>query len=84
MNFEQAVKEVTKLNKEPGNDDKLYLYARYKQATVGPCNTERPGFFDPVGRAKWDAWNAVKDTTGIQAEMEYTAKVQELIANDPQ
>jgi acyl-CoA-binding protein len=25
-----------------------------QQATVGPCNTERPSFFDFVGKAKWD------------------------------
>jgi acyl-CoA-binding protein len=25
-----------------------------QQATVGRCNTERPSFFDFVGKAKWD------------------------------
>lgn len=27
------------------------------QATIGPCNKNKPGVFDLVGRAKWDAWN---------------------------
>jgi len=30
------------------------LYALYKQATVGDVNTDRPGFMDFKGRAKWD------------------------------
>ena len=29
------------------------------QATLGTCNTERPGMMDFVGRAKWDAWNSL-------------------------
>ena len=33
----------------------------YIQATIGPCNTKRPGAFDFVGRAKWDAWNGLGD-----------------------
>ena len=31
------------------------------QATIGKCNTSRPGAFDFVGRAKWDAWNSLGD-----------------------
>ena len=27
------------------------------QATLGPCTKDKPGMFDMVGRAKWEAWN---------------------------
>ena len=37
----------------------LCLYALFKQATNGPCKSERPGMFDMIGRAKWDAWKAL-------------------------
>lgn len=29
------------------------FYALYKQATAGPCNIAKPGFWDVTGRAKW-------------------------------
>ena len=29
----------------------------FVQATIGPCNKDKPGVFDLVGKAKWDAWN---------------------------
>ena len=35
---------------ETSNEMKLQFYAYYKQATIGPCNTARPGFWDLVGR----------------------------------
>ncbi|XP_063748796.1 acyl-CoA-binding domain-containing protein 4 isoform X2 [Eleginops maclovinus] len=34
----------------------LRFYSLYKQAMCGPCTVPRPGFWDPVGRYKWDAW----------------------------
>ena len=40
---------------------KLELYKYYKQATIGDCNTPKPGYFDFVGKAKWDAWKSVAD-----------------------
>lgn len=35
---------------------KLALYGLYKQVTKGDCVGSRPGMFDAVGRAKYDAW----------------------------
>ena len=39
--------------KKLSNDQRLAFYACYKQVNSGDCNTGRPGFFDPVGGAKW-------------------------------
>ncbi|MBA0687677.1 hypothetical protein Goari_015191, partial [Gossypium aridum] len=38
----------------------LILYGLYKQATVGPVNTDRPGMFNMREKYKWDAWKAVE------------------------
>lgn len=41
------------------NDVKLKMYALYKQIEDGPLNASshsKPGFFDPIGRAKYEAW----------------------------
>jgi diazepam-binding inhibitor (GABA receptor modulating acyl-CoA-binding protein) len=76
--FEQAVAAVSDLTNDPGNDTKLRLYALYKQATVGDADGKRPGFTNPVGRAKYDAWAKLSGTSGEQAEADYIAEVARL------
>merc|ERR1711934_108750 len=59
------------------NDDKLEFYGLFKQAQVGDVNTDRPGIFDPKGKAKWDAWKAKEGMSSDDAKAAYVAKVQE-------
>ena len=54
--FEQASKDVKALSKRPSDDDMLELYALYKQATDGDAGGKKPGMFDFVARAKFEAW----------------------------
>lgn len=49
----------------------LKFYAYYKQATLGPCTSSRPGFWDVVGRAKYDAWKALGDLPKTKAMANY-------------
>lgn len=56
----------------------LELYAIYKQATVGDCNTESPSFTDFFGRTKWDAWNELKGWSKERAMEQYIAKTEHL------
>ena len=58
--FESAVAESKTLPEKPDNMTLLKIYGLYKQATAGDVEGKRPGFGDMVGRAKWDAWAAVK------------------------
>lgn len=76
--FEQAVAAVDTLTEDPGNDTKLRLYALYKQATEGDVDGKRPGFTNPVGRAKYDAWAKLAGTSSEQAEADYVAEVNKL------
>lgn len=78
--FESAVAAVPGLSHDPGNEVKLRLYGLYKQATEGDVAGKRPGFTNPVGRAKYDAWAAVAGTPGADAEVEYVATVNALLA----
>jgi acyl-CoA-binding protein len=32
---------------------------------VGQCNTPKPGALDFVGKAKWNAWNELGNTTQV-------------------
>jgi diazepam-binding inhibitor (GABA receptor modulating acyl-CoA-binding protein) len=76
--FQQKAEEVKSLS-EMRDDDKLYLYKYYKQATQGDNHTEKPGFFDFVGKAKWNAWESVKGTPKDAAMHEYIMKANELL-----
>jgi diazepam-binding inhibitor (GABA receptor modulator, acyl-CoA-binding protein) len=69
--FDAAVKAVRTQDADPGNQVKLRLYALYKQATVGDVPGRRPGFTDPVGRAKFDAWKGVGGTSPAAAKRAY-------------
>jgi len=58
--FEQALADSKNLSERPDNMTLLKMYALYKQASSGDASGDRPGFTDMVGRAKWDAWDALK------------------------
>lgn len=77
--FEQAQKDVKTLTKRPGNDDMLFLYAHYKQASEGDVSGSRPGMLDMVGRAKYDAWAKLKGTSKDAAMAKYVEKVSGLL-----
>ena len=76
--FQAAVSAANAMTKDPGNDAKLRLYALYKQATVGDVEGKRPGFTNPVGRAKHDAWAAVAGMSGDDAKRSYVETVAAL------
>ncbi|MDP9765575.1 acyl-CoA-binding protein [Deinococcus enclensis] len=80
--FTQAQSDVQTLSKKPGNDVLLKLYALYKQGSEGDVTGKRPGGFDFVGGAKYDAWEAQKGKSQADAQAEYVALVQDLKAKD--
>lgn len=61
------------------NENKLILYGLFKQATVGPVNTSRPGIFNMRDRAKWDGWKAVEGKSKEEAMSDYITKVKQLL-----
>jgi acyl-CoA-binding protein len=76
--FEAAAKAALKMKEDPGNEMKLRLYALYKQATEGDVNGPRPGMFDFVGAAKYDAWAKLKGTGRDEAKKKYIELVKRL------
>ncbi|XP_055389689.1 acyl-CoA-binding protein [Condylostylus longicornis] len=78
--FEKAAEDAKNLKTKPSDDHLLELYSLYKQSITGDCNTEKPGFFDFAGKAKWEAWNARKGMSQDDAKKAYVEKVQSLIA----
>ena len=76
--FEAAVKNSTSISERPDNATLLKLYALYKQATEGDNETKKPSFTDMVGRAKWDAWEKLKDTSADDAKQQYIDLIESL------
>lgn len=76
--FEQAASDVQKLPHRPDNDILLRLYALYKQASHGDACGPKPGFFDFVGTAKYEAWSQLRGMSGDEARRKYVELVREL------
>lgn len=76
--FDAAVAASKALDERPDNATLLNLYALYKQASAGDVEGKRPGFGDMVGRAKYDAWAAIKGTGKEEAMRRYVALVDSL------
>lgn len=79
--FERAQADVKTLATRPSNERLLTLYALFKQATAGEASAaKKPGRFDLVGRAKYDAWSKLGGTPADQAKERYVATVDGLLA----
>jgi len=76
--FDAAVAASKELTQRPDNATLLKLYALYKQASAGDNSTVKPGFADLVGRAKWDAWAALKGTDPDEAKQRYIELINSL------
>jgi acyl-CoA-binding protein len=76
--FEQALKDVKDLKERPDNDTLLRLYALYKQGSEGDVSGDKPGFFDFVGTAKYEAWAKLKGTAADDAKQKYIDVVKKL------
>ncbi|RHY16015.1 hypothetical protein DYB32_010688, partial [Aphanomyces invadans] len=80
--FEEAVAAIKDWNptNQPSNDEKLAIYALYKQATVGDATGDRPGIFNMTARAKYDAWAAKKGLSQDDAKAAYVVEVNRQMA----
>ena len=76
--FEQASKAAKSLPQRPDNDTMLKLYALYKQGSVGDVSGDKPGMFDFVGAAKYDAWEKLRGTPSEDAMQRYIDLVTRL------
>lgn len=76
--FVQAQADVKNLPARPGNDVLLRLYALYKQGSQGDVSGGRPGIFDQVGRAKFDAWKGLQGTAPQEAQRLYVELARDL------
>lgn len=76
--FEQAAAAVKSLPERPDDNTMLQLYALYKQGSAGDVQGSKPGFFDFVGAAKYDAWEKLRGTSEEDAQQKYIELVRKL------
>ena len=76
--FEQASAAAKSLPSRPDNNTMLQLYALYKQGSAGDVSGKKPGMFDFVGVAKYEAWEGLKDLSQDDARNQYIDLVSKL------
>ena len=76
--FEKAVAASKSLTARPDNDTLLQLYALYKQGSSGDVSGDKPGFFDFVATAKYEAWEKIKGLSSDDAMQQYIDLVKKL------
>ena len=77
--FLKASVDVKSLPRKPDNEILLKLYALFKQGSEGDVAGERPGGFDFVAKAKYDAWAEFKGTVSEEAQQRYIDLVNRLL-----
>jgi len=73
--FGRASSHLQTIASELDQKTLLSFYGLYKQATVGKCNTPKPGIFNLQAKAKWNAWNELND---MAADVAMTRYVDEM------
>jgi len=76
--FEQAVVASKSIPTRPDNDTMLQLYALFKQSSSGDVSGDKPGFFDFVATAKYEAWEKLKGLSSEDAMQQYVDLVKKL------
>lgn len=76
--FETAAEVAKSLPERPDNDTLLRLYALYKQGSEGDVKGDKPGFFDFVGVAKYEAWEKLEGLDQNEARTKYVELVRNL------
>jgi diazepam-binding inhibitor (GABA receptor modulating acyl-CoA-binding protein) len=76
--FEQAAVAAKSLPERPDDNTMLQLYALYKQGSAGDVQGNKPGFFDFVGAAKYEAWEKLKGISEEDARSQYVELITKL------
>ena len=78
VNFEKAAAAAKSLPERPDDQTMLRLYALFKQGSSGDVQGSKPGFFDFVGAAKYEAWEKLQGTSQEDARRQYVELVRKL------
>ncbi|MDJ0839448.1 MAG: acyl-CoA-binding protein [Acidobacteriota bacterium] len=77
QDFEAAATRSKQLPQQ-SNENLLKIYSLYKQAVKGDVSGPKPGMFDMVGKAKYDAWSKLAGMSQEEAKTQYIALIEKL------
>lgn len=81
--FNAAVQVINSLPQngpfQPSQELLLKFYSYHKQATEGPCNTEKPYFWDIASKQKWNAWKSLGCMSREEAMEKYVEELVKII-----
>jgi peroxisomal 3,2-trans-enoyl-CoA isomerase len=66
---------------ELNQQQRLELYALYKQALIGQCTEQSPPYFDIISLTKWRAWRALGEMGKEDASRKYIEAVSNFSIN---
>ena len=66
----------------PSDEEKLKLYALFKQGNEGRATGEPPNIFDVVARAKYDSWKALGGMARGRAKLAYVMEVERQMSRE--
>eukprot|EP00607_Mallomonas_marina_P007267 CAMPEP_0182417972 /NCGR_PEP_ID=MMETSP1167-20130531/2432_1 /TAXON_ID=2988 /ORGANISM="Mallomonas Sp, Strain CCMP3275" /LENGTH=161 /DNA_ID=CAMNT_0024591893 /DNA_START=59 /DNA_END=544 /DNA_ORIENTATION=- len=79
--FERAADFMKASGIKVTDAQKLEFYALFKQHEEGDVTTSRPGMFNPVNRAKWDAWKKKEGISKDSCASAYIELVDSIQSN---
>lgn len=79
--FEKAQKDIFTA-KYVSDEDKLFLYGLYKQATVGDNTGPQPSILNFRAYKKWESWYERKGLNPEYAKRMYVNRVNEILNNN--
>ncbi|XP_022799448.1 acyl-CoA-binding domain-containing protein 5-like isoform X2 [Stylophora pistillata] len=86
--FDAAVNVVRSMPKKgsykPSYETMLKFYALYKQAKEGQCFESKPGIWEFVNKAKWEAWHGLGKMSKQEAMESYVCELKQVMENLPE
>jgi len=81
MDFESSCNFMYSQMNKLDNNQKLIMYALYKQATVGNAPSTPPNRLKVLEYAKWEAWNKIRGIESIDSKNEYIKIANNVLSN---
>lgn len=69
--FNKACDHLPGLVKKLDSSQLLRFYALYKQASIGPCNIEKPSWYNIEAKSKYNAWKSLEEMSKFEAMNKY-------------
>ncbi|XP_011300721.1 acyl-CoA-binding domain-containing protein 6 [Fopius arisanus] len=79
--FSRAADHLQSLVASLDSGQLLGFYGLYKQATVGPCDTPKPSWYQAQAKQKWEAWRSLGSMGKAEAMEKYVSALKKLNDN---